>query len=71
MSVYYTDLHCSLRKGKDIIYEAGMVAHPVTQVISEQAFVDILHQSEVAWICWGCFYTSSELGMRMVKELDL
>ena len=34
-----------------------MVAHPVMQVIGEQALVDILHLSEVAWTCWGCFYT--------------
>ena len=34
-----------------------MVAHPVTQVIGEQALVDILDMSEVAWTCWGCFYT--------------
>ena len=39
-----------------------MVAHPVTQVIGEQALVDILDLSEVA---------SSGLGLRMVKELDL
>ena len=31
------------------IIEAGMVAHPVTQVIGEQALVDILDLSEVAW----------------------
>ena len=34
-----------------------MVAHPVTQVIGKQALVDILDLSEVAWTCWGCFYT--------------
>ena len=32
-----------------------MVANPVAQVIGEQ--VDILDLSEVAWTCWGCFYT--------------
>ena len=41
---------------------AGMVAHPVTQVIGEQALVDILDQSEVAWTCWGCFYTQQWAG---------
>ena len=30
-----------------------LVAHPVTQVIGEQALVDILDVSEVAWTCWG------------------
>ena len=30
-----------------------LVAHPVTQVIGEQAIVDILDLSEVAWTCWG------------------
>ena len=30
-----------------------LVAHPVTQVIGEQALVDILDLSEVAWTCWG------------------
>ena len=29
-----------------------LVAHPVTQVIGEQALVDILDLSEVAWTCW-------------------
>ena len=48
-----------------------MVAHPVTQVIGEQALVDVLDLSEVAWTCWRCFYTNSGLGPRMVKELDL
>ena len=31
-----------------------LVAHPVTQVIGEQALVDILDLSEVAWTC--CFF---------------
>ena len=48
-----------------------MVAHPVTQVIGEQALVDILDLSEVAWTCWGVSTPSSRLGMSMVKELDL
>ena len=39
-----------------------MVAHPVTQVIGEQAFVDILDPSEVTWTCWGCFYTPQWAG---------
>ena len=39
-----------------------MVAHPVTQVIGEQALVDILDLSEVVWICWGCFYTQQWAG---------
>ena len=47
-----------------------MVAHPVKQVIGEQAIVDILDLSKVAWTCWGCFNTSSGLGLRIVKELD-
>ena len=50
---------------------AGMVAHPVTQVIGEQAIVDILDLSKVAWTCRGCTNTSNGLGLRMVKELDL
>ena len=29
-----------------------LVAHPVMQVIGEQALVDILDLSEVAWTCW-------------------
>ena len=48
-----------------------MVAHPVTQVIGEQALVDILDLSEVAWTCWGVSTPCSGLGLRMVKELDL
>ena len=50
-----------------------MVAHPVTQVIGEQALVDIQDLSEVAWTCWGVYTPRSGLGlrMRMVKELDL
>ena len=48
-----------------------LVAHPVTQVIGEQAFVDILDLSEVAWTCWGVSTPRSRLGLRMVKELDL
>ena len=51
--------------------EAGMVAPPVTQVIDEQVSVDVLNLSEVAWTCWGYFYISSGMGLRMVKELDL
>ena len=39
-----------------------MVAHPVTQVIGEQAIVDILDLSKVAWTCWGCTYTGAEDG---------
>ena len=50
-----------------------MVAHPVMQIISEQALVDILDLSEVAWTCWGVSTSTprSGLGLRMVKELDL
>ena len=33
--------------------------------------MDILDLSEVAWTCWGVSTPSSELGLRMVKELDL
>ena len=49
---------------------AWMVAHPVMQVIGEQAIVDILDLSKVAWTCWGCTNTSSGLGLRMVKDSD-
>ena len=42
--------------------KAGMVVHPVTQVIGEQALVDILDLSKVAWTCWGCFYTQQWTG---------
>ena len=48
--------------------QAGMVAHPVTQVIGEQALVDILDLSEVTWTCWGVSTPSSGLGLRMVKN---
>ena len=48
-----------------------MVEHPVTQVIGEQALVDILDLSEVAWTCCGVSTPSSGLGLRMGKELDL
>ena len=48
-----------------------LVAHPVRQVIGEQALVDILDLSEVAWTCWGVSTPSSGLGLRMVKELYL
>ena len=48
-----------------------LVVHPVTQVNGEQALVDILDLSEVAWTCWGVSTPSSGLGLRMVKELDL
>ena len=48
-----------------------LVVHPVTQVIGEQALVDILDLSEDAWNCWGVSTPSSGLGLRMVKELDL
>ena len=41
----------------------------VTQVTGELAAVDILDPSKVAWTCWGCFYTNTGLGLRMVKEL--
>ena len=48
-----------------------LVAHPVTQVIGEQALVDILDLSEVPWSGWGVSTPRSGLGLRMVKELDL
>ena len=41
------------------------------QVIGEQALVNILDLSEVAWTCWGVSTPRSGLGLRMVKELDL
>ena len=50
---------------------SDLVAHPVTQVIGEQALVDILDLSEVAWTCWGVSTACSGLGLRMVKESDL
>ena len=49
---------------------AGVVAHPVAQVIGDQAIVDILDLSKVAWTCWGCTNTSNGLGLRMVKDSD-
>ena len=39
-----------------------MTAHPVMQVIGEQALVDILDLSKVAWTCWGCSYTQQWAG---------
>ena len=48
-----------------------MVAHPVTQVIGEQALVDILDLYEVAGPAGGVTTPSSGRGLRMVKELDL
>ena len=48
-----------------------LVAHPVTQVIGEQALVDILDLSDISWTCWGVSTPRSGLGLRMVKELDL
>ena len=48
-----------------------LLAHPVTQVIGEQALVDILDLSEVAWTCWVVSTPRSVLGLRMVKEVDL
>ena len=41
------------------------------QVIGEQALVDILDLSKVAWTCWGVSTPRSGLELRMVKELDL
>ena len=58
--------HCSTHPCK-----AGMVAHPIMQVIGVQAIVDILDLSKVAWTCWGCINTNSGLGLRMEKDLDL
>ena len=51
--------------------EAGMVAHPVMQVMASQLQLDILDPSKFAWTYWGGSNTSSGLGLRMVKELDL
>ena len=48
---------------------AGMVAHPVTQVVGEQALVDILDLSEVAGTCWGCFYTPQCAGAKDGKGI--
>ena len=54
-----------------VVLSWDLVAHPVTQVIGEQALVDILEMSEVAWNCWGVSTPRSGLGLRMVKELGL
>ena len=51
-----------IRTIKYFSLKAGMIAHPVTQVIGEQALVDILDLSKVAWTCWGCFYTQQWAG---------
>ena len=48
-----------------------MVAHPVMQVIEEQALVDILDLSQVPGPTGGVSTPSSWLGLRMVNELDL
>ena len=42
-----------------------LVAHPLTQVIGEEALVDILDLSEVAWTCWGVSTPRSGLGLRL------
>ena len=39
-----------------------LVGHPVTQVIGEQALVDILDLSEVSWTCWGVSHPAVGLG---------
>ena len=54
--------YCCLRIPQGLNAEAGMVAHPVTEVIGEQALLDIPDLSEVAWTCWGCFYTQQLAG---------
>ena len=48
-----------------------LVAHPVTQVIGEQALVDILICLRLPGPAGGVSTPSSGLGLRMVKELDL
>ena len=45
--------------------------HPVTQVIGDQALVDILDLSEVAWTCWGVSTASSGLGPVSYTHLTL
>ena len=43
---------CMSYNTKQAIYDSwDLVAHPVTQVIGEQALVDILDLSEVSWTC--------------------
>ena len=42
-----------ITKYKGLKISWDLVAHPVTQIIGEQALVDILDLSEVAWTCWG------------------
>ena len=55
-----TDIQASFKSGYGFNWD--LVAHPVTQVIGEQALVDIL----------DCVSTPRNgLGLRMVKELDL
>ena len=54
-----------------VIPSWDLVAHPVTQVIAEQALVDILDLSEVAWTCWGVSTPRSGLGLRTVSYTHL
>ena len=46
-----------------------LVAHPVTQVIGEQALVDIWDLSKVAWTCLGYFYTQQWAGAEAGKGI--
>ena len=39
-------------------------------LVLQSALVDIMDLSKVSWSGRGCFYTSSGLGLRMVKDLD-
>ena len=47
-----------------------LVVHPVTQVIGEQALVDILDLSRLPGPVGGISTPTVGLGLRMVKELD-
>ena len=48
-----------------------LVAHPVTQVIGEQALVDILDLSEVAWTCWGKNMLGNMLAIEKLFQLNM
>ena len=65
------NFHVNGNTGSCLSLGLDLIAHPVTQVIGEQALVDILDLSEVAWTCWGVSTPRSGLGLRMLKELDL
>ena len=57
-------MRCILTAEHSLYCAVGMVEHPVTQVIGKLTLVDILGLSEVAWTCWGCFYTQQWAGAK-------